>query len=91
MNPSVQKLRLAGTYIEYSIVYVEDEEMGETGDDEDDDEPINPLVDALFDEVENLRLQVRLSFLPSFSTEMGGNPHHPSPMSLMHSSTAIRI
>lgn len=31
--------------------------MGETGDDDDDDEPINPLVDALFDEVENLRLQ----------------------------------
>jgi hypothetical protein len=28
------------------------------GDAEDEDEPINPLVDALFDEVENLRMQV---------------------------------
>lgn len=27
---------------------------------EDDDEPINPLVDALFDEVEELRMQVSM-------------------------------
>lgn len=34
--------------------------MDEGEDDvDDDDEPINPLVDALFDEVEELRLQVR--------------------------------
>ena len=31
--------------------------MGDPEDD-DDDEPINPLVDALFDEVEDLRMQV---------------------------------
>lgn len=33
--------------------------MGEADDDNGDDEPINPLVDALFDEVEELRMQVR--------------------------------
>jgi hypothetical protein len=32
--------------------------MGEEG--ENDDEPTNPLIDALFDEVENLRMQVCL-------------------------------
>jgi hypothetical protein len=37
--------------------------MGEAEED-DADEPINPLVDALFDEVENLRMQVCLT-LPS--------------------------
>lgn len=39
---------------------VEDEEPsdGDRGD-EDDDEPINPLVDALFDEIETLREKVR--------------------------------
>jgi len=31
--------------------------MGDA-DEDDDDEPINPLVDALFDEVENLRMKV---------------------------------
>jgi kinesin family protein 20 len=31
--------------------------MGDAEED-DDDEPINPLVDALFDEVEKLRMQV---------------------------------
>jgi hypothetical protein len=40
----------------YSLV--EDEEVGDAEED-DDDEPINPLVDALFDEVENLRMKVR--------------------------------
>ena len=35
----------------------EDEEPG----DGDDDEPINPLVNALFDEIEALRMQVRLN------------------------------
>ena len=34
--------------------------MGEA--DEEDDEPINPLVDALFDEVEELRMRVRESY-----------------------------
>lgn len=34
----------------------EDEEPDADGD--DNDEPINPLVDALFDEIEALRMQV---------------------------------
>jgi hypothetical protein len=34
----------------------EDEDRAEPED--DDDEPINPLVDALFDEVEELRMRV---------------------------------
>jgi hypothetical protein len=34
--------------------------MGDAEED-DDDEPINPLVDALFDEVERLRMQVSIS------------------------------
>jgi len=37
----------------------EDEQPDER--DPDDGEPINPLVDALFDEVENLRLQVSMA------------------------------
>jgi kinesin family protein 20 len=37
--------------------------MGDA-DEDDDDEPINPLVDALFDEVENLRMKVYV-FCPS--------------------------
>ena len=32
---------------------------------QDDDEPINPLVDALFDEVENLRLKVCIAIYSS--------------------------
>jgi len=40
-------------------VLTEDAPQEEGDKDEDDDYPINPLVDALFDEVENLRLQVR--------------------------------
>ncbi len=39
---------------------VEDEEPGL---EDEDDEPINPLVDALFDEIETLRMQVRLALL----------------------------
>ncbi|KIJ68715.1 hypothetical protein HYDPIDRAFT_106954 [Hydnomerulius pinastri MD-312] len=40
-------------------VLEEDEEMDEDGEDEEsDDEPINPLVDALFDEIEELRLRL---------------------------------
>ncbi|KIP06938.1 hypothetical protein PHLGIDRAFT_13558 [Phlebiopsis gigantea 11061_1 CR5-6] len=35
---------------------VKDEEPSDDGD--DDEEPINPLVDALFDEIENLRIQL---------------------------------
>ncbi|TCD62039.1 hypothetical protein EIP91_007534 [Steccherinum ochraceum] len=38
-------------------VLEEDEEPNE-GDDGDDDEPINPLVNALFDEIEMLRMQL---------------------------------
>lgn len=40
-----------------------EEEGGEDEDDEGDNEndsPINPLVDALFDEIEYLRLQVNI-------------------------------
>lgn len=39
--------------------HIEDEQPDER--DQDDGEPINPLVDALFDEVENLRLQVSIA------------------------------
>ncbi|KAG6910549.1 hypothetical protein DXG01_009499 [Tephrocybe rancida] len=39
-------------------VLEEDEPKEDDQDEESDDEPINPLVDALFDEVENLRLQL---------------------------------
>lgn len=40
------------------VWYVEDEEPGM---EDEDDEPINPLVDALFDEIETLRMQVRFT------------------------------
>ncbi len=40
-------------------VRVEDEEPGM---EDEDNEPINPLVDALFDEIETLRMQVSPSF-----------------------------
>lgn len=42
------------------ILFAEDEPNDEQ--DEDYDEPINPLVDALFDEVEDLRMQVRRDY-----------------------------
>lgn len=35
-----------------------DEDPGDSGD-EYEDEPLNPLVEALFDELETLRIQVR--------------------------------
>ncbi len=35
------------------------EDETKDGEGDDDDEPINPLVDALFDEIEKLRTQVR--------------------------------
>lgn len=38
------------------LTYYVEEQSNEP--EQDDDEPMNPLVDALFDEVENLRLQV---------------------------------
>jgi hypothetical protein len=41
----------------------EDEDRAEPED--DDDEPINPLVDALFDEVEELRMRVCPIFISS--------------------------
>ena len=37
----------------------EDEEVHDDQEDSDD-EPINPLVDALFDEIEDLRLRVSM-------------------------------
>ena len=43
--------------------YAEDEQPDER--DQEDGEPINPLVDALFDEVENLRLQVSTAMDPA--------------------------
>lgn len=36
----------------------EDEEANDDREEDSDDEPINPLVDALFDEIEDLRLRV---------------------------------
>jgi hypothetical protein len=39
------------------------------GNVDDDDEPINPLVDALFDEVESLRMQV-CSIMSRHATEL---------------------
>lgn len=36
----------------------EDEEVNDDQEEDSDDEPINPLVDALFDEIEGLRLRV---------------------------------
>jgi hypothetical protein len=45
--------------------HVEDEEPGDGEDDDDDDGMQNPLVDALFEEIERLQIQVIL-FLPSF-------------------------
>ena len=41
------------------IKHVEDEDV----EDVEDDEPMNGLVEALFDEIERLRLQVRLHSL----------------------------
>lgn len=41
------------------ILKKEDEEPDGSERDEFDDEPINPLVDALFDEIEDLRMRVR--------------------------------
>jgi len=43
--------------------------MGDA-DEDDDDEPINPLVDALFDEVENLRMKVCFALLLLFNALM---------------------
>nr|GAT43634.1 kinesin-like protein [Mycena chlorophos] len=40
-----------------AVLEVLEEDEGD-GDESDDDEPINPLVDALFDEVEDLRMQL---------------------------------
>jgi kinesin family protein 20 len=41
------------------LTYYAEEQPNEP--EQDDDEPMNPLVDALFDEVENLRLQVNIT------------------------------
>jgi len=40
-------------------LHAEDEAREDGESEEEDDEPINPLVDALFDEIEDLRLRVR--------------------------------
>lgn len=58
----------------------EDEPNEGPQEDDSDDEPINPLVDALFDEVEDLRIQVRgtqvhpnihiVNFVQLFESEM---------------------
>ncbi|KAF8139970.1 kinesin-domain-containing protein [Boletus edulis] len=39
-------------------VFEEDEEVNDDQEGDSDDEPINPLVDALFDEIEDLRLRL---------------------------------
>lgn len=41
--------------------FTEDEPTDEPDEDSMDDDPINPLVDTLFDEIESLRMQVSLS------------------------------
>jgi len=41
-----------------NILLFAEDEPNEEQEDDSDDEPINPLVDALFDEVEDLRMQV---------------------------------
>jgi hypothetical protein len=41
------------------LTYYAEEQPNEP--EQGDDEPMNPLVDALFDEVENLRLQVSMT------------------------------
>jgi heat shock protein HspQ len=43
------------------LTYYAEEQPNELEQDDDDGEPMNPLVDALFDEVENLRLQVSIT------------------------------
>lgn len=50
-------LPFSGVQLKY---YVEDEPVDDI--DDYDEEPSNPLIDALFDEVEDLRLKVRLIF-----------------------------
>lgn len=50
-------LSFSGVQLKY---YVEDEPVDDI--DDYDEEPSNPLIDALFDEVEDLRLKVRLIF-----------------------------
>jgi hypothetical protein len=45
----------------HNFKFAEDEPQDEADKDNEDDHPINPLVDALFDEVESLRFQVRLA------------------------------
>lgn len=47
----------------------EDEEVNDDREEDSDDEPINPLVDALFDEIEDLRLRVCMR-----SKLLGANP-----------------
>ncbi|RXW18928.1 hypothetical protein EST38_g6927 [Candolleomyces aberdarensis] len=49
-----------GKQVNQAILEVleEDEPHDEGDDDDGDDEPANPLIDALFDEIENLRLQL---------------------------------
>jgi kinesin family member 20 len=54
--------RDAGSRASEAIVEVveEEEDPNNNGDDGDDDEPPNPLVDALFEEIDRLRIQVRI-------------------------------
>lgn len=44
----------------FLILTLEDEEANDDQEENSDDQPINPLVDALFDEIEDLRLRVCL-------------------------------
>lgn len=49
------------------LLHTEDEVREDGVSEEEDDEPINPLVDALFDEIEDLRLRVRFYYQKSMS------------------------
>ena len=48
----------ACTLTYFILISEEEQQYGPEKGPEDEEDPINPLVDALFDEVENLRLQV---------------------------------
>jgi hypothetical protein len=45
------------------VLHVTVDEAAEEGGDDGDDETMNPLIDALFDEVEELRMRVCCSIL----------------------------
>ena len=50
-----------------SIFIIEDEEGGDPDDSDEDTELNKAFVNALFDEIDDLRLRVRISYPPVFS------------------------